>query len=105
MAIWVHDAFQWGTTQSLSYSTSAGTAVSTSGFSNQVRWLRLCVVGIPSATHGVQIAIGKAPVAAATSAYLPVGWPEYIMIAAGDQLSAVGADTTTGTLSVTECPT
>jgi len=34
-----------------------------------------------------------------------VGWPEYIMIAAGDQLSAVGAETTTGTLSITECPT
>src|SRR5262245_55785392 len=97
-----HEAYQWGTTQQLSYSTSAGTAVSTSGFGTQVRWLRLCAIGIPTATNGVRIAVGKGPVAGATSTYLPVGWPEYIMIAAGDQLSAVGADTTTGTLSVTE---
>jgi hypothetical protein len=40
-----------------------------------------------------------------TSTYLPVGWPLVIQIAAGDQLSAVGNDTTAGTLNVTECPT
>ena len=101
----MHDAYQWGPTQSLSYVSSGGTAVSTTGFASQTRWLRLCATGIPTATNGVRIALGKGPAAASTSTYLPVGWPEYIQIAAGDQLSALGADSTAGTLSVTECLT
>jgi hypothetical protein len=101
----LHDAYQFGPSQNLSYSTSAGTAVSTTGFATQTRWLYLCASGIPTATNGVRIAVGKAPAAVSTSAYLPVAWPLYIQIAAGDQLSALGNDSTAGTLNVTECLT
>lgn len=100
-----HDAYQWGPSQNLSYSTSAGTAVSTTGFASQTRWLQLCASGVPSATNGVRIKVGKAPAATSSDTYLPVSWPLVIQIAAGDQLSALGNDSTSGTLNVTECLT
>ena len=99
----MHDAYTLGPSQNLSYSTSGGTAVSTSAFSTQTRWLHLCASGIPTATNGVRIAVGKAPAATATTTYLPVSWPFVIQIAAGEQLSALGNDSTTGSLNVTEC--
>jgi hypothetical protein len=68
------DLHQWGPSVNLAYSTSAGTAVSTVGFGNSTRFLRLRAVGAPTATGGVRIAIGKAPAANANSTYLPLGW-------------------------------
>jgi hypothetical protein len=100
-----HDAYTLGPSQNLSYSTSAGTAVSTTAFATQTRWLQLCASGIPTATNGARIAIGKAPAATSTSTYLPVSWPLVIQIAAGEQVSALGNDSTAGTLNVTECLT
>ena len=49
--------------------------------------------------------VGKAPAATSTSTYLPVGFPFVIQIAAGEQVSALGNDSTAGTLNVTECLT
>jgi hypothetical protein len=57
-----------------------------------------------SSTH-YRIAVGKAPAATSTSTYIPVGWVEVIQIAVGDQLSALGNDSTGGSLNVTECLT
>jgi hypothetical protein len=103
--MFIHDCYQWGPSQNLTYSTSAGTAVSTTGFGTQVRYVYLCATGIPTATNGVRIAVGKAPAAVSTSTYLPVAWPLYIQIASGDQISALGNDSTSGSLNVTECLT
>lgn len=105
MPLLQHDAYQWGATQNLTYSTSAGASVSTTGFGTGTRWVYLCATGIPTATNGVRVAVNNAPVASATSAYLPVGFPLYIQIGNGDRIAALGTDTTTGTLTVTECPT
>jgi hypothetical protein len=58
-----------------------------------------------TATGDVRIALGKAPAARSTSTYLPLGWESYIRIALGDQLSALGNDSTTDSLNVTEMPT
>lgn len=97
-----HDAYTILTSQNLSYSTSAGTAVSTTGFASTTQFLRLVANGAPTATNGVRYAIGKGPAATATSTYLPLNWVEYVMVPSGLQLSALGNDSTTGTLSVTE---
>ena len=64
-----------------------------------------CRHGTPTATGGVRIALGKAPAAVSTSTFLPLGWETFLQISLGDQLSALGNDTTTGTLNVTELPT
>jgi hypothetical protein len=97
-----HDAYVTLTSQNLSYSTSAGTAVSTVGFSAQTQFLRLVASGVPSATNGVRYAIGKAPAATATSSFLPINWVEYVQVPSGMQVSALGNDSTAGTLNVTE---
>jgi hypothetical protein len=97
-----HDAYVTLTSQNLSYSTSAGTAVSTTGFSAQTQFLRLVANGAPTATNGVRYAIGKAPAATATSTFLPINWVEYVAVPSGMQVSALGNDSTTGTLNVTE---
>ena len=97
-----HDAYVTLTSQNLSYSTSAGTAVSTSGFSAQTQFVRLAAVGIATATNGVHYAVGKAPAATSTSTFLPTNWVEYLQVPAGSQISALGNDSTAGTLNVTE---
>jgi len=58
--------------------------------------------GASTATNGVRYAIGKAPAATANSSFLPPNWVEYVMVPSGMQLSSLGNDSTTGTLSVTE---
>lgn len=101
----LHDAFSLGTSQNLAFSTSAGTAASTAGFNSQTRYLRLVATGIPTATNGVRYVVGTAPVAASTSTYLPLNWVEFIRIGLGERVSALGTDTTAGTLNITECLT
>ena len=100
-----HDVFQWGSSQSLSYSTSGGTAVSTTGFSNQTVWLRVVAPGALTSTGGVRYAVGKAPAATSTSVLLPFNWVEYIRIGVGEQLSVLSNDGVAGTLSVAEALT
>ena len=97
-----HDRLTMGTSQNLAYSTSAGTAVSTTGLSAQTKFVRLCALGIPTATGGVRYAVGTAPVATPSSTFLPLGWVEEIRVGMGEKISALGNDTTTGTLSITE---
>jgi hypothetical protein len=97
-----HDAYQTLNSQLLSYSTSAGTAVSSTGFAATTQYLRLAATGVGTATNGVRYAIGKAPAATSTSTYLPTNWVEYVAVPSGMQISALGNDSTTGTLSVTE---
>jgi hypothetical protein len=86
----------------LSVATSAGTAVSTTGFAATTQYLRLCATGVATATNGCRYAIGKAPAATATSTFLPANWVEYVQVPSGMQVSALGNDSTTGTLNVTE---
>jgi hypothetical protein len=101
----IHDAYSWGLGQNLTYSTSGGAAVSTTGFASQTKFVRLAALGIQTATNGVRYKVGKAPAATSSDQYLPIGWVEVIQIAAGEQVSALGTDTTTGMLSISECLT
>jgi hypothetical protein len=101
----MHDAYTWGLGQNLTYSTSGGTAVSTAGFASQTKFVRLAALGIQTATNGVRYKVGTAAVATSSDQYLPIGWVEVVQIASGEKISALGADTTAGTLSVSECLT
>ena len=97
-----HDAYFPLASQNLAYSTSGGTAVSTTGFSAQMQFVRLAAGGTPTATNGVRYAVGKAPAATSTSTLLPLNWVEILQVPAGSQISALGNDSTSGTLNVTE---
>ena len=97
-----HDAYSNLSSQNLSYSTSGGTAVSTTGFSNMTQYIRLSAPGAVSANSGVRYAVGKAPAATSTSTLLPLNWVEIIQVPAGYQISALSNDSTAGTLNVTE---
>ena len=95
--------FRNGTATNLSYSTSAGTAVSTSGFGQQTCWISLTAPGTLTSTGGVRYLIGKSvTITPTTGALLPFNWTEIIRVSPGEQLSAVSNDGVAGTLVVVE---
>ena len=97
-----HDAYVTLTSQNLSYSTSGGAAVSSAGFSNMTQFVRLVATGVATATNGCRYSVDKATAATSTSVFLPTNWVEYVSVPSGSQISALGNDSTAGTLNVTE---
>jgi hypothetical protein len=95
--------FRPSTVTNLSYSTSAGAAVSTAGFGTQTYWISLTAPGAITSTGGVRYTIGKSATASATaSPLLPFNWTEVVRVSPGEQLSAVSNDGVAGTLVVVE---
>jgi hypothetical protein len=95
--------FRAGTVTNLSYSTSAGAAVSTAGFGAQTYWISLTAPGALTSTGGVRYLIDSAPVATTSNgALLPFNWTEIVRISPGQKLSAVSNDGVAGTLVVVE---
>ena len=98
-----HDAFRDSTVTNLSYSTSAGTAVSTAGFGTTTFFIKLTAPGAFTSTGGVRYTVGKGAVASPTaSPLLPFNWTQVIKVSPGEQLSAVSNDGVAGTLVVVE---
>jgi hypothetical protein len=101
-----HDEFRNGSVTNLTYATSAGTAVSTTGFGAQTYFISLTAPGEATSTGGVRYLIGKAAVAATTNgALLPFNWTQVVKVAPGEQLSTVSNDGIGGTLVVVELTT
>lgn len=100
-----HDAYSFGTSQNLSYLSSAGAAASTAGLNAQTKYVRLVATGIPTATGGVRYTVGTAPIATSSSTFLPLGWVEVIRIANGERISCLSNDSTGGTLNISEALT
>jgi hypothetical protein len=98
-----HDEFRNSTVSNLTYATSAGTAVSTTGFGAQTYYVSLTAPGAATSTGGVRYLIGKAAVATTTNgALLPFNWTQVVKVAPGEQLSTVSNDGVGGTLVVVE---
>jgi hypothetical protein len=98
-----HDEFSNSTVSNLTYATSAGTAVSTTGFGAQTYYVSLTAPGAATSTGGVRYLIGKAAVATTTNgALLPFNWTQVVKVAPGEQLSTVSNDGVGGTLVVVE---
>jgi len=96
-------SFRDSTVSNLSYSTSAGTAVSTTGFGTQTFFIKMTAPGAFTSTGGVRYTVGKNVVGSPTaSPLLPFNWTEVIKISPGEQLSAVSNDGVAGTLVVVE---
>jgi hypothetical protein len=67
-----HDAYRHKTAQNVAYNAAGGASTQSAAFGSQTRYIRVCSVGVVSATiDGVRIAVGDNPTAAATSALLP----------------------------------
>ena len=98
-----HDAYRILATQNVAYNAAAGASTQSTAFASQTRYIRVCAVGLTSATiDGVRIAVGENPTATATSALLPVQWPEYIKCSPGQKIAVLGNNTGTGSVSVSE---
>jgi hypothetical protein len=98
-----HDAYRILATQNVAYAASGGASAQSTAFASQTRYIRVCSVGVVSASiDGVRIAIDGNPTATATSYLLPVNWVEVIKVAPGQKLAVLGNTTGTGTVSVTE---
>jgi hypothetical protein len=98
-----HDAYRVLSTQNVAYNAAAGASVQSNAFASQTRYIRVCAVGVVSASiDGVRIAIDTSPTATATSYLLPVNWPEIIKCSPGQKIAVLGNNTGTGTVSVSE---
>ena len=98
-----HDAYRILAAQNVAYAAAGGASAQSTAFASQTRYIRVVAVGVVSASiDGVRIAVGENPTATATSALLPVQWPEYFKCSPGQKIAVLGNNTGTGTVNVTE---
>jgi hypothetical protein len=98
-----HDAYRHKTTQNVSYAAAGGASAQSTAFGSQTYAIRVCSVGVVSATiDGVRYAIGENPTATATTELMPVNWVEYIKVGPGQKIAVLGNNTGTGTVNVVE---
>jgi hypothetical protein len=98
-----HDIFRQKATQIVAYNGSAGASVQSTAFGSQTYMIRVCAVGVESATvDGVRINVGDNPTASATSPLLAMNWVEYVKCTPGQKIAALANNTAAGSLSVTE---
>jgi hypothetical protein len=103
MGISHHDAYRQRTAQNVAYNAAGGGSTQSSAFGAQTYWIRVCAIGVLTASNdGVRINVGDNPTASSTSALLPLNWPENIRCTPGQKVAALSNNTTTGSLSVTE---
>jgi hypothetical protein len=76
-----HDAYRILAAQNVAYAAAGGASAQSTAFASQTRYIRVCAVGVVSASiDGVRIAIDASPTATATSYLLPVNWVEVIKV-------------------------
>ena len=98
-----HDYFRILATQNVAYAAAGGASAQSTAFSSQTRYIRVCAVGVVSATiDGVRIAIDGNPTASATTVLVAVNYPEIFKVAPGQKIAVLGNNTGTGSVNVTE---
>lgn len=98
-----HDAFVEGASQNVAFAAAGGASAASTAFGSQTRYLRLCFVGVVSATAGARYVVGDGtPTAAATSTLLPPNWVQYVACNPGQKVAVISNDATTGSLSIVE---
>jgi hypothetical protein len=70
-----HDAYRILSTQNVSYAAAGGASAQSTAFGSQTRYIRVCAVGVVSATIDVRIAIDSNPTASSTTALVAVNFP------------------------------
>jgi hypothetical protein len=98
-----HDSYRHGTKQNVAYAVAGGASAQSTAFGSQTYWIRVCAVGVESASaDGVRIAAGDNPTATSTSALLPLNWVEYLKVTPGQKIAVLGNNASTGNVSVIE---
>ena len=98
-----HDAYRHKATQNVAYAVAGGASAQSTAFGSQTYAIRVCAVGLESASvDGVRINVGDNPTASATSPLLAMNWVEYVKCTPGQKISALANNTAAGSLSVTE---
>jgi hypothetical protein len=99
----VHDAYRHKASQNVVYAVAGGASAQSTAFGSQTYWIRLCAVGVVSATaDGVRISVGDNPTASSTAALLALNWLEYVKCSPGQKIAVLGNNASTGVVSVTE---
>src|ERR1700694_2246743 len=99
-----HDSYRQGASQNVAYAAAGGASAPSAVFGPATYWIRVCAVGLPSATlDGVRIVVGDGtPVADANSTLLPLNWVEIIAVTPGQKIAVLGNNSGTGSVNVTE---
>ena len=98
-----HDAYRHKATQNVAYAVAGGASAQSTAFGSQTYAIRVCAVGLESATvDGVRISVGDNPVASSTTALLAMNWVEYVKCTPGQKIAVLGNNASTGVVSVTE---
>ena len=98
-----HDAYRHKATQNVAYAVAGGASAQSAAFGSQTYAIRVCAVGLESATvDGVRISVGDNPVASSTTALLALNWVEYVKCTPGQKIAVLGNNASTGVVSVTE---
>jgi hypothetical protein len=98
-----HDIFRHKATQNVAYAVAGGASAQSAAFGSQTYTIRVCAVGVESATaDGVRINVGDNPTASATSPLLAMNWVEYVKCTPGQKIAVLGNNASTGVVSVTE---
>jgi hypothetical protein len=98
-----HDAFRQKATQNVAYAIAGGASAQSAAFGSQTYAIRVCAVGVESATaDGVRINVGDNPTASATSDLLALNWVEYVKCSPGQKIAVIGNNASTGVVSVVE---
>jgi hypothetical protein len=98
-----HDAYRHKTTQNVAYNVAGGASTQSNAFGSQTYYIRVSTAGLVDGTNnGARIAVGDNPTASATTALLPLNWPEYIKVTPGQKVAVLGNSAATGSLSVVE---
>ena len=103
MALTPHDAYRHGAKQNVAYAVAGGLSAQSTAFGSQTYFIRVCAVGVTSASvDGVRISVGDNPTASSTTVLLPLNWVEYVKCSPGQKIAALGNNASTGNVSVTE---
>src|SRR5262249_36616349 len=94
-------------TQNVTFNAAGGASTQSTTFGAQTYQIRVAVSGTgfaaaPAFTAGARIAIGDNPTASGTTTFVPVQCIDYFAVTPGQKIAALGNDTGTGTVSVTE---
>ena len=99
----LHDAYRYKATQNVAYAVAGGASAQSTAFGSQTYWIRVCAVGVESATvDGVRISVGENPTASSTTALLAMNWVEYVKCSPGQKIAVLGNNASTGSVNVVE---
>jgi len=87
----------------LAVNSAGGAAASTTSVGSETYMVEISAPGLStSSTSGIRVAIGEAPVADSTSAFVPANWVSRYKLTPGQKVSVISNDASTPTMTLVE---